>query len=262
MIISDIIQFLEEVAPLHLQEQYDNAGLLLGDLSWPVKGVLTSLDTTEEVVDEAIDLGCNLIVSHHPIIFSGLKRITPSHYIGRTVIKAIKNDIAIYAIHTNLDNILTNGVNEKIAQKLGLTNLEILAPKDQTAPDIGSGLIANIAEAMPTPLFVEHVKKSLDLKVIKHTALTDKKVQRVALCGGSGRFLLERAIAMSADVFISSDFKYHEYFEANDQICIMDIGHYESEKFTKELLSGLIQRKFSNFAPYCSKVNTNPINYK
>ena len=262
MQISEVIEYLEKIAPLHLQESYDNAGLIIGDPTWQVKGILTTLDVTEEVLEEALDLKCNLILAHHPIIFNGLKQIRKSHHIGRAVIASIKNDLALYAIHTNLDNVLRNGVNEKIGDRLGLLNYQVLSMKDPSTPDIGSGLIGDLPEPMHMLDFIVHLKKTMTLSIIKHTAYKDELVQRIALCGGSGRFLLENAIAQNADVFISSDFKYHDFFEANNQICAIDIGHYESEQYTKDLLQELIQRKFSNFAAYCSKVNTNPINYK
>lgn len=260
MQILDVTRYLEEIAPLRYQEPYDNAGLLIGEAHWTVKGVITCLDSTEEVVDEAIALDCNLIIAHHPIIFSGLKRLTSQTYLERTVIKAIKNDIAIYAIHTNLDNVLHNGVNQKIAQKLELTDVKILSQKEE--PSIGSGVIG----VLPTPLsheaFVSFLKEKMELTCLKHTAFVGSEVRKVALCGGSGRFLLDVAMSTGADVFISSDFKYHEFFDANNKITVFDIGHYESEKFTIDLLQELITGKFSKFAACCTKVNTNPIKYK
>lgn len=262
MIIRDLTNYLESIAPLHLQEAYDNAGLIIGQEDWEIKGVLTTLDATSKVVEEAIARRCNVIVAHHPIIFNGLKQINADHYIGRAVIKAIQNDIAIYAIHTNLDNVLSDGVNQKIGDLLGLESQEILMPRDEANPQIGSGLIGELRHVLTMEDFIQHVKKSLDLSIVKHTPYVKNEVSKIGLCGGSGRFLLERAISERADVFISADFKYHEYFEANSQICVLDIGHYESERHTKELLLDLIQRKFSNFAAYCSEVNTNPINYK
>jgi len=260
MKIQEVTQFLETIAPLHHQEQYDNAGLLVGNHDTEVTGVLVSLDTTEQVVEEAFERGCNLIVSHHPIIFSGLKRLNGYHYIERAVIKAIKHDIAIYAIHTNLDNVLQNGVNERIAKKLQLRDIEILRPKLE--PTIGSGVIGTLRAPIDFDMFLENLAANMELTGLKHTAPSHSQIDKVALCGGSGRFLLEDAIRLEAQVFISADFKYHEYFEANGVITIIDIGHYESEKFTIELLHELITGKFSKFAAYCAKVNTNPLNYK
>jgi len=260
MKIKELTEYLETVAPLQYQESYDNAGLLVGDHQTDITGVLVSLDTTEEVVLEARELGCNLIVSHHPIIFSGLKRLNGYHYIERAVISAIKNDIAIYAIHTNLDNVMQNGVNERIAQRLKLQNLEILRPKLEQS--VGSGLVGKLPSPVAFDTFLEDLMSNMQLEVLKHTAPAHEKLDTVALCGGSGRFLLEDAIQLGAQVFLSADFKYHEYFEANGAITIIDIGHYESEKFTIELLHELITGKFSKFAAYCTKVNTNPLNYK
>ncbi len=262
MKIRELTNYLEEIAPLYLQENYDNTGLIIGEEDEEIRAVLTTLDATEEVVEEAMQLDCNLILAHHPIVFHGLKKVNRQHYIGRAIIKAIKNNIAIYAAHTNLDNVLVDGVNQKIADRIGLVQAVILAPKDPQVPNIGSGLIGKLPQAMVADDFFDHLKRQLELSVIKYTTPPTGTMQNVALCGGSGSFLLPRAIGAGADVFISADFKYHEYFEANDKICVIDVGHYESEKFTKDLLLELIQRKFSNFAAYCSKVNTNPINFR
>ena len=260
MKIGDIIGFLEEIAPLHLQENYDNAGLLTGRADWKAAGAVICLDATEEVIKEAQDLGYNMVIAHHPIIFGGLKRLTGKHYVERAVIRAIKNDIAIYAIHTNLDNVLDRGVNEVIAQKIKLQEVSILQPKGED-PDVGSGAIGYLDQALPFDEFVQYLKGQMELSVVKHTKMVKPVVEKVALCGGSGRFLLDTAIRQGADVFISSDFKYHEYFEANNQITIFDIGHYESEKYTIEHLHQLLTRNFSKFAACCTKVHTNPIKY-
>lgn len=260
MTIRDVTDYLEGIAPLHYQESYDNAGLIVGDHQTTVAGALFCLDATEAVIDEAIRLGCNLVIAHHPIIFRGLKRLNGYHYIERAVLKAIKNEIAIYAIHTNLDNVLRNGVNEKIAQKIGLREQRILRSKIEE--DIGSGVIGSLPEPVNFPEFLDELIICMELPGLRYTKPVKDQVHKVALCGGSGQFLLPDAIAQDADVYISADFKYHEYFEANDQIVIIDIGHYESEKFTIELLHQLITGKFSTFAGYCTKVNTNPLNYR
>lgn len=361
--ISDITKYLENLAPLPYQEDYDNAGLIVGNPNTVVTGVLVCLDSTEEVIDEAIHLGCNLVVAHHPIIFRGLKKLTGKNYIERTIIKAIKNDIAIYATHTNLDNV-SGGVNFKIAEKLQLQNVRILAPKkhqlnqmvvfvpqthtaqvanalyeagageignydhcsfkvngvgtfrpkenanpfvgtinqdenvsedrlelifssflnsritaamlaahpyevpayniyalENHNSEIGSGVVGTLTEPMEAIDFLVHIKKNMAVQIIRHTELLDKPVQRVAVCGGSGGFLLNHAIGAKADVFITADYKYHEFFDADKQIIIADIGHYESEQYTKELLQDYIYKKFTNFAVHLSKTNTNPINY-
>ena len=363
MKIKDIIASLETLAPLSLQEDYDNAGLITGDENAECKAILVSLDATPAVIDEAIKKSCNLVVSHHPIIFSGLKRITGKNYVQKAVIKAIKNDIALYAIHTNLDNV-SNGVNGKIASLLGLRNISILAPKENqlkklytfvpvadadkvrqaifdaggghigkyedcsfnaegigtfkagsnTDPyvgkpgelhreieikvevifpawlesrviknllgahpyeevaydivrlenkfsSIGSGIIGELDKPMSENDLLRFLKEQFGLKVIKHTSLLNKPVSKVALCGGAGSFLISSALTAGADFYISSDIKYHEFFDANDKMVIADIGHYESEQYTKDLIFDLIKEKFPNFAVRLSEINTNPINY-
>lgn len=262
--IGQIISFLHQVAPPHLQEDYDNSGLIVGDVTAPVRGVLVSLDSTEEVVDEAIHLGCNLIVAHHPIVFRGLKRLNGASYIERTVIKAIKHDIAIFAIHTNLDKVYTSGVNTKIGEKLGLENMEIL----QATPGVfhnenpvGLGVTGYLKSRMEAADFLHYLKEKMELSVIRHTALCRPLIHKIAVCGGSGSFLLKDAIRNEADIYITADFKYHEFFDADGKIIIADIGHYESEKYTIELLYHLIIKNFSNFAAHYTKVNTNPIKY-
>ena len=261
MILQDIISYLEEIAPPHLQESYDNSGLIYGRPDQEVTGALVSLDCTEDVVEEAISLGFNLIVSHHPIVFSGIKKFSYDNYVHRVVIKAIQHNIAIYAIHTNLDNVLDHGVNQKIAQKIGLNQCAILRPKDTAEPHIGSGIIGEIQQELDPLAFMDHLKSSMNLKTIKHTALIARPVQRVAVCGGSGSFLLADAKAAGADMFITADYKYHEFFDADGTITIIDIGHYESEYFTIELLFELLTEKFPKFAARSTKVVTNPINY-
>ena len=363
MKIKKITDFLENYAPLDYQESYDNSGLIVGDTNAEVRGALITLDCTEDVIDEAISRNCNLVIAHHPIIFTGLKKLNGSNYIQRTVIKAIKNDIAIYAIHTNLDNIY-NGVNSKIAEKLGLINCEILLPKnknlkqlivycpashsealkeaminngagsfsnydncsfsslgqasfrpkkgsspfvgdigeiynaeevrlefflqkdieesliqamkdnhpyeqvayqiyalDNFSDDIGSGMIGNLSSEVESEEFLNLIKKQMNTACIRYTQLTNKKIKRVAICGGSGSFLLQEAKNRKADIFISSDFKYHEFFDADKKIIIADIGHFESEQFTKELIYDFLSKKFTKFAVQLSNVNTNPINY-
>jgi dinuclear metal center YbgI/SA1388 family protein len=362
MYIKDITNILEEMAPLSYQESYDNAGLLTGNRDQKITKTLISLDCTEAVVEEAIQKGCNLIIAHHPIIFSGLKKLNGKNYVERTIIKAIKNDIAIYAIHTNLDNVHT-GVNKKIADKLGLNHTRILAPVkgklkklsvfvptthleevqhvlfeagcgnignyshcsftiegagtfkanadakpfvgtigiqhheketkletifpshlqnniitallkahpyEEVAYDIyllenehtniGAGIIGKLPEALHPTDFLKHLKSSMQLDTIRHTFL-DKKIQNVAVCGGAGSFLIKHAIASGADAFVTADIKYHEFFDSENHLMIADIGHYESEIFTKELLMDVILEKFPTFAVLLSETITNPIKY-
>jgi len=361
--ISDILRHLDEKAPFVYQESYDNSGLLVGDPKREVTGVLVALDCTEAIVEEAIAIGANVIVTHHPIVFKGLKRLTGSNYVERTVIKAIENKIALIAVHTNLDH-MPDGVNAVIADKLRLTNQRILAPKpgilnklvvfvpqthsetvlqalfsagagaigdydscgfyaggtgtfrplegakpflgtigepekvaenrvevlvtqdrlsaavsamllahpyEEVAydivavsnkhPRIGAGMVGDLETAIPAEEFLKTVKRTFDCGVIRYTDLMEKTVRRVAVCGGSGGFLLADAIRAKADVFITADYKYHEFFDADGQIIIADIGHFESEQYTSELLVAIIRKKFSNFAVRLTNVNTNPIKY-
>ena len=360
--ISNVVDYLEQWTPLSLQESYDNCGLLVGDASWELKGALISLDVTEAVVEEAIERGCNLIISHHPIIFKGLKKIVSQSYVERTVIKAIKNDIALYAIHTNLDNVWS-GVNKKIADRLQLSETRILQPNsnflkitffvpathteqvlkavhaagagnignysacafrtsgtgqftpiedanpyigqkletefvseervevicpphlqniivkkllkshpyetpaydvmmlNNSYPYSGAGRIGLLPQPMEPREFIQHLKQSLNVSIVRCSPLVNKKIVKVALCGGSGSSLFSNAQKQLADVYVSSDFKYHEFFDANHATMIADINHYEAEYFTKELIHEYLCQKFANIALVLSKINTNPISY-
>ena len=261
MKIKEITSYLEGIAPLSYQEKYDNCGLLVGEENAIVNGVLITLDCTEVIIDEAIETGSNLVIAHHPIIFNGLKKLNGSNYIERTVIKAIKNNIAIYAIHTNLDNIY-NGVSAKIANKLGLLNCKILAPKDEkNSTNVGCGILGELSESIDSKEFLESLKIIMNTDCVRHTSLVIHSIKRVAVCGGSGSFLLENAKNLDADIYISSDFKYHQFFDAENDLIIADIGHYESEQFTKDLIYDLLIKNFTKFAVRLSKVNTNPIKY-
>jgi len=339
MKLRNLINYLEEIAPPHYQESYDNSGLIVGDREQKIKGVLTCLDSTEAILEEAIKLGCNVVVAHHPIIFKGLKSITGRNYIERVILKAIKNDIAIYAIHTNLDNMYAHGVNTRIAERLELQEIQVLAPKevdkkltlfvgaDQTnavraqfadlkvernfaalgvqqdkqasikieinfawhqessilknlsilhqqfplhyeisevktaSAQVGSGMIGNLKKEWSAKKFLTYLKERMQVEVVRHTALLDKKIKRVAVCGGAGGFLLAPAIRRKADIFITADYKYHEFFDADGQIIIADIGHYESEQFTIGLLQELISEKFTTFAAHSTTIRTNPVFY-
>lgn len=346
MTIRALCNYLEQIAPSAYQESYDNAGLIVGDPNAEIKGVMICLDSTEAVVDEASEKGCNLIIAHHPIVFRGLKRFNGRTYVERVVMQAIKNEIAIYAIHTNLDNVYLQGVNAKISEKIGLINTRILSPKkmlkkltfisamakeaalkqavqealplqvdksnylitslplttnggvekikvelllpsagyrgilntlegkqllepgsieisevENKSRYVGSGMIGELPKPLDEMAFLKHLKKVMQVGCVKYTQLLNRPIQKVALCGGAGGFLLSTAIAKGADIFITADYKYHEFFDADGKIVIADIGHYESEQFTIELLFEIISEKFSNFAAYCTKVNTNPVNY-
>lgn len=358
-----ITDYIETCAPLAYQEPYDNAGLITGNYESEISGALLCIDSTEEVIDEAIQKKCNLVIAHHPIVFSGLKKITGKNYVERVIIKAIRNNIAIYAAHTNFDNI-AEGVNSKIAAKLGLTDCKILAsnsgllrklitfcpidkaaevrqalfvagagnignydecsfntegmgtfrggeqtnpyvgkkgtqhsekevkietvypeyierevlkalfqshPYEEVAYDIvslnnqyhkvGAGVIGELEQEKGELEFLKDIKSKMQTSCIRHTKALGKPIKNVAVCGGAGSFLLDRAIASKADVFITSDFKYHQFFDAEDKIMIADIGHYESEQFTKELFYDILKKKFPTFALHLSEINTNPINY-
>ena len=361
--IKDVMAFLESWAPKAYQESYDNSGLLVGNSESPVTGILVALDCTEHVVEEAAIRGCNLIVTHHPILFKGLKSLTGKTYVERAVMTAVRKDIALYAIHTNLDNIRT-GVNKKIAEKLGLSNTRILSPKKGTLSklvtfvpeknlnevmvalheagagqignykncsfqvngtgtfqpneaakpflgqagrlekvpevrievifaderngailqalrnthpyeevayyitrlenenqEVGAGMIGELSGLEEPIAFLRRLKESMQVSVIRHTVLPQKPIRLVAVCGGAGSFLLGEAIRQKADVFVSADFKYHEFFDAEGKILIADIGHFESEQFTKDLLLEVLTEKFTTFASHFSKTVTNPISY-
>ncbi len=363
MVIQEIITHLESFAPLAYQESYDNSGLLVGHPLQQINKALLTIDVTEAVIDEAIEHGCGLIIAHHPIIFKGMKRLNGYNEVERCLIKAIKNDIAIYAAHTNLDSV-TGGVNSKIAEKLKLTNCGILSPaKEQLfklvtfvptesaeqvrramfdagaghighydrcsyngngtgtfrandgthpfvgnigqehheketrietilprhlknkvvkalqnahpyeevaydiyplaneMPHVGIGMVGELAQPADEKEFLAVIKKLFNCQVIKYTNLLGKKIQKVAVCGGSGSFLLADAIRAGADIFITGDFKYHNYFDAEGKILIADIGHFESEQFTKELFYEIVIKKFPTFALRLSDVKTNPIFY-
>ncbi len=260
MQVKEIVDHLENIAPLHLQEPYDNCGLLSGSVDTNCTGILCTLDATEAVIQEAVAKGCNLVVAHHPIVFSGLKKINGTTYVEKAVIAAIKHDIAIYAIHTNLDNVI-NGVNGKIAQKIGLSQLEILDPKPGAGPGIGAGIIGQLPVPILEADFLQNLAHIFKIHTIKHSPFLGKNLQKIAICGGSGAFLTRKALEMGVDAFVTSDLKYHDYFDANGLLLLADIGHFESEQYTVELLVELLQPKFPTFAVLKSDTKTNPVGY-
>lgn len=362
--IREVISYLEQVAPPAYQESYDNATLITGDQDDDLNGILCTLDCTEEVVLEAISLGANMIVAHHPIVFKGLRSLTGKNYVERTIILAIRNQIAIYAVHTNLDHVI-HGVNKKISDKIGLINTKILQPKKQLLSnlsffvpepqkdsvlkaiyaagagkigaysdcsfqlkgtgtftpslesnptigtpgipeeliemkvevlvpnhrlaevmtalkkshpyeevahyihllenenqEVGAGMIGELNEEMEELHFLDFLKEKMQLQIIKHTPLLSKKIKTIAVCGGAGFFLLGEAKKAKADLFITSDIKYHEFFDADSKIIICDIGHYESEIFTKQLFGELLSQNFPNIALHFTRVVTNPTSYR
>ncbi|MBN09511.1 MAG: Nif3-like dinuclear metal center hexameric protein [Flavobacteriaceae bacterium] len=259
MKIKDVIEVIEEWAPISYAEDFDNVGLLIGNPSTSFSKALITLDTIERVVDEAILKECNLIISFHPIIFSPLKKLTYENYVERTVIKAIENKISVYAIHTSLDN-HKNGVNYKICEKLEIKNSEILIPKEENK-SIGMGRIGNLTKSMTESKFLDFVKTKMKTKIIRHSKLLKKRIHKVAVLGGSGSFAVQNAIQKKADVFITSDLKYHNFYEANNKLLLLDIGHYESEQFTKNLIHDYLTKKFPNFGFILASTKTNPVNY-
>jgi len=355
MTIKDVVNILENIAPLRYQESYDNSGLIAGNPDARFVKALICLDSTEEVIDEAIALGCNLVIAHHPIVFGGLKKITGKNYVERTVIKAIRNDINIYACHTNLDSV-QNGVSRKICEKIGLQNCRILAPQngllkklsvvchheqaealrliwlnsgsiqraidagftyeqtvlstgngfsdnssfdgdlvrietvfavhqekdimkalnnlppgsvlnytintiENTHSRIGLGMIGEMPQALEETEFLKHLKSTMQTGCIRHTKLLGKQIKTVAVCGGTGFSLLPHAIAQKADVYVTADVKYHQFFDAEHHLILADIGHFESEQFTIELIKDLLTEKITNFAAVLTQINTNPVYY-
>jgi dinuclear metal center YbgI/SA1388 family protein len=262
MIIQNLIALLDEWAPKAYAEDFDNVGLLLGDSKEECSGVLVSLDCTEKIVEEAIKNKCNLIVCFHPIIFSGLKKINGKNYVERVVIKAIQNKISVFALHTRLDNHPT-GVNYTIEKQLGLIKSRVLIPKDGRleVSEIGMGRIGELTSEMPELDFLDFVKFQLNTDLIRHSKLSSKKIKKVAFLGGSGSFAIENAKKQGADAFITSDLKYHQFFQSENNFLLVDIGHYESEQFTKNLIYDYLMEKLPNFAIILSNIITNPVNY-
>ncbi|MDY6206527.1 MAG: Nif3-like dinuclear metal center hexameric protein [Prevotella sp.] len=271
MKIKEVLDALERFAPLPLQEDFDNAGLQVGLTEAEVSGALLCLDVTEKEVDEAIAKGCNLIVSHHPLLFRPLKQITGRNGVQRTVIKAIENRIAIISMHTNLDN-ARGGVNHKIAEKLGLVEVEQIAKKsvsvlvsaltgEQRQVDGGSGVMGQLDVPMSSTDFIARLKEVFHVSVAQCNALLQRDIRRVAICGGSGGFLLGEAIAAGADAFVTGEMHYHDYFDHDQQIQICVIGHYESEQFTNEILKAVIEEACPSVRCCLSERQSNPVIY-
>jgi dinuclear metal center YbgI/SA1388 family protein len=258
--IKDVLSALENFAPLPLQEDYDNAGLQIGLTEAEVSGALLCLDVTEKVVDEAMRNGCNLIVAHHPLIFRPLRHISDTTYVERAVLKAIKNDIAIVAMHTNMDN-AEGGVNYKIAERLGLKGVRLMAEKSVGDTIGGSGVVGELPEPLAASDFISLVKERFGVSVAQCNELLNRPVKTVALCGGAGSFLLGDAIRNGADAFITGEMSYHAFFGSEQRIQIVVIGHYESEQFTNEIFKTIIEERCPGVRCVLTHVNTNPINY-
>ncbi len=255
-----MVSALERFAPLPLQEGFDNAGLQVGLTEAEVSGALLCLDVTEKIVDEAVEKGCNMIISHHPLIFRPLKRILGENDVQRAVAKAIKNDITILSMHTNMDN-AQGGVNFKIAEKMQLTGVRFFAEKEVDGIKCGSGTIGELKEPMAADDFVVMLKKTFDVECVQCNQLLRRPIQRVAICGGAGSFLLPEAIALGADAFVTGEMHYHEYFAHEQEIQIAVIGHYQSEQFTKEIFKSIIEEECKGVRTVLTDQNTNPIIY-
>ena len=260
MKIKEVLSALERFAPLPLQESWDNAGLQVGLTETEVSGALLCLDVNEKIVDEAIQKGCNLVVSHHPLLFRGLKTISDLTDVQRTVMKAIQKGICVISMHTNRDN-AKGGVNYKMAEKLGLRDVLFLAPKTVDGVESGSGVIGELPEAQASDDFVLAVKKAFGVECAMCNELLRRPVRKVALCGGAGDFLLDEALKAGADAFITGEMHYHQYFGYEQQIQICVIGHYQSEQYTAEIFRGIIEKECPGVKTYIAETCTNPILY-
>jgi dinuclear metal center YbgI/SA1388 family protein len=262
MKIKDIARAIEEFAPPFLAESYDNVGLLIGDPNAEATGVLINLDVTETLIDEAVAAGINLIVTHHPIWFTSLKRLNGENYVSRIIIKAVRQGVALYACHTNLDNIQA-GVNRMIGERLGVQDMRILSTKrdPRMEAETGSGMIGELERPYGKEEFLALVKERFHCGGIRYADAPVQEIKRVAWCGGAGSFLISNALAAGADAFFTGDITYHKFFDNEDRILLLDIGHYESEQFTSNLLHSHLSKTFPTFAVRLSKIETNPVRY-
>ena len=255
-----MLSALEQFAPLPLQESWDNAGLQIGLTEAEVSGALLCLDVTEAVIDEAEKKGCNMVVSHHPLLFRGLKQISDATDVQRTVWKAIQKGICVVSMHTNMDN-ARNGVNFKIAERLGLKNVMFMAPKTVDGAECGSGVTGELSEPMAADDFISHVKRQMEAESAMCNELLRRPISKVAICGGAGDFLLDDAVRAGADAFLTGEMHYHQYFGYEQKIQICVIGHYESEHFTTEIFRDIIQQACPDVRCEIAETNTNPILY-
>ena len=260
MTVKDILNCITEIAPLQWQESYDNAGLQVGNLNAEAHKALVCLDITEEVVEEAVAKNCDLIISHHPLIFRGLKHLTPETYIERAVMKAVKHDIALVSMHTNLDNSYL-GVSRVLAERLGLKNLHLLQPSEAEPEICGAGVIGTFDNPMDETDFLGRVAETIGSPCLRHSALIGRQIQKVALCGGSGTPFMSDALCHKADAYLTADIKYHDFFVPEGNILLIDGGHFETEQFTKELIVELIRKKFPTFAAEIAETKTNSVHY-
>ena len=255
-----MLDALEQFAPLPLQESWDNAGLQLGLTEAEVSGALLCLDVNEQIIDEAIRRGCNLVVSHHPLLFRGLKQISGADYVQRSVIKALKNDIVVVSLHTNMDN-AQGGVNWKIAERLGLQGCQFFAQKMVDGMEAGSGVVGELPSALDARAFIELVKQQFGVQCAMCNELLERPIRKVAICGGAGDFLLPDAVAQGADAFITGEMHYHQYFGYEQRIQLCVIGHYQSEQYTSEIFRDIIQKECPGVTTCIAESCTNPIVY-
>lgn len=260
MKIIEVVRALERFAPLPLQESFDNAGLQVGLTEAEVSGALLCLDVTSSIVDEAIEKGCNLIVSHHPLIFRPLKRVVGADDVQRAVAKAIKHDITILSMHTNMDN-AQGGVNFKMAEKMQLTGVKFFTEKQVDGITCGSGVMGELPGAMAADDFIMMLKREFDVECVQCNQLLRRSIRTVAICGGAGSFLLPEAIAAGADAFVTGEMHYHDYFAHEQEIQIAVIGHYQSEQYTYEIFKSIIEEQCEGVRCVVTSQNTNPIIY-
>ena len=259
MKIAEVTKLIEDFAPLSIQESWDNAGMQVGNSQAEATGALLCLDVTEAIVEEAVKKGINLIITHHPLLFRGLKSITGKTIVERVVIKAIKSDVTIYSAHTNMDS-AWGGVSHLIAKKIGLENVEVLCPQSGNA-EVGLGVVGNLQHIENALEFMDRVKKVFAVKTVRYSGDVSKPIRRVAICGGAGSEFVRDAMDCDADVLITGDIKYHEFMSGSEGLLLVDIGHYESECFIKELFNEIITKKIPNFAVHYAELEKNPINY-
>ena len=262
MKIKDVISTLERFAPLPLQMDFDNAGLQVGTTEADVSGVLLCLEATEQQVSEAVERGCNMIVTHHPLLFHGLKRISDTDYVQRTTVAAIRAGITIVSMHTNLDS-AEGGVNYEIAERMGLdmSTIELIEPQTVNGVNGGEGIVGNLKEPLAAKDFMQMLKREFQVPYVKANELLERPIRRVAICGGAGSFLLPQAIEHGADAFLTGEMKYNEFFDHEQQIQIAVIGHYESEQYTQHLLQRIINKGCPEVKTYITEYLTNPVRY-
>ena len=259
MTVKEVIDALEQFAPLPLQDDFDNAGLQVGLTEADVTGALLCLDVTEGVIDEAAARGLNLVVAHHPLLFRPLKRVVGQTYVERCTMKAVRDGIAIYAAHTNLDNAV-GGVSYEMARRIGMQDVRILAPRMVGERTCGAGVIGTLPHDEDERSFLTRLKADFHVSALRHGALTGRSIRRVALCGGAGAFLLDKAVSQKADCYITGEFQYHDYFGREDELLMVEMGHYESEQFTTAIFERLLKERFPAMRIEYTSLNTNPIN--